>query len=190
MVLGAKVKLISLQVIVSISTSIIRNENTNFILLISGITFCLLIYLIVKKIVERFKKIFPHDIRLIEKDKSYWMGCRYILFRNELKRYKINKKMILTRIDYEIEQNNMTFIHKPTIIILITTLTTSLVTFITLFITKYFELIYFSKYKNFDLIIYCILINLILILIITYFLPIRTKNMKLKEFKHFIEITK
>jgi hypothetical protein len=76
--------------------------------------------------------------------------------------------MILTRIDYEIEQNNMTFIHKPTIIILITTLTTSLVTFITLFITKYFELIYFIKYKNFNLITYCILINLILILFIFY----------------------
>lgn len=182
--------LVTILLIINISAFIFVNDDKNFILIISGIIFFVLTYFIVKMLVKKFKKIFPRDKRLIEKDGLNWMGCRYILFRNELKKCKFNQESILSRIEYEIDQNNMTFIHKPSVIILITTLTTSLVTFITIFITKYFELIYFEKYKNFDLLLYCVIINVFFILFVFYVLPIRTKNMKLREFKYFIELFK
>ncbi len=182
--------LVTILLIINISAFIFVNDDKNFILIISGIIFFVLTYFIVKMLVKKIKKIFPRDKRLIEKDGLNWMGCRYILFRNELKKCKFNQESILSRIEYEIDQNNMTFIHKPSVIILITTLTTSLVTFITIFITKYFELIYFEKYKNFDLLLYCVIINIFFILFVFYVLPIRTKNMKLREFKYFIELFK
>lgn len=181
---------IVIYLIINFGTLIFMNDSKNFVLIISTIMFFGFIYFIMKQLIKKFKKIFPRDERLIEKDNLYWMGCRYILFRKSLTKCTFNKRTILNRIEYEIDQNNMTLMHKPSVIILITALTTSLITFISLFVIKYFELIYFIKYKNFDLLIYCILINLFLILFVFYVLPIRTKSMKLRELKYFIQMMK